>query len=122
MTMLLNGDDTRLAKRLKEAITASGATHYAIGKQAGIKPDLLDRFMRGERDLRLASAGKIANALGLDLVSSAKPAKVAKTSKRTGAKWVEIVDGEAIEVGDVSSNDAEFIESFKRRKKAKQPR
>ncbi len=70
MAMLMNGDETRLAKRLKEAIAASGATHYAIGKQAGIRPDLLDRFMRGERDLRLASASKIANVLGLDLVSA----------------------------------------------------
>ena len=78
MWMLMNGDDTRLAKRLKEAIAASGATHYAIGKQAGIRPDLLDRFMRGERDLRLASAGKIANALGLDLV----PASTAKRSPK----------------------------------------
>lgn len=76
--MMMNGDDTRLAARLKEAITASGATHYAIGKQAGIRPDLLDRFMRGERDLRLASAGKIANALGLDLV----PTSTAKRSPK----------------------------------------
>lgn len=52
---------------LKAAIKASNLTHYAIAKLAGTTPGQIDRFMSGERDLRLETAGKIAAALGLEL-------------------------------------------------------
>ncbi len=75
---------TALQQQLKDAITDSGRTHYAIGKEAGIRPDLLDRFMSGERDLRLATAGKIAAVLGyvLTKTESEKPALSAATKRR----------------------------------------
>lgn len=53
---------------LREAIRRSGLTHYAIGKAAGVAPAQLDRFVAGERDLTLATAAKVADALGLALV------------------------------------------------------
>jgi plasmid maintenance system antidote protein VapI len=52
---------------LKAAIKASSLTHYAIAKLADITPGQVDRFMTGERDLRLETAGRIAAALGLEL-------------------------------------------------------
>lgn len=57
---------------LRQAIKASGQTHYAIGKAAGVAPSQIDRFMLPpadprHRDLRLATAAKIAIVLGLDL-------------------------------------------------------
>ena len=52
---------------LKAAISKSGLTHYALAALAGVTPSQIDRFMSGERDLRLESAGKIAAALGLEL-------------------------------------------------------
>ncbi len=55
---------------LKRAITESGLTHYAIGKSAGVSPGIIDRFMRGERDLQLATASKFAIALGLQLTAT----------------------------------------------------
>lgn len=57
----------RIDDALKAAITKSGVTHYAIGKLAGVSPAQIDRFMAGERDLRLATAAAIAEALGLEL-------------------------------------------------------
>lgn len=69
-----------MAKRLKpidaalrQAIKASGLTHYAIGQAAGVAPSQLDRFMMPagdprHRDLRLATAAKIAAVLGCELV------------------------------------------------------
>jgi len=54
---------------LKRAITKSGLTHYAIGKSADCYTSQLDRFMSGERDLGLETAGRIATALGLHLVA-----------------------------------------------------
>jgi len=56
---------------LREAIKRSGHTHYALGKLAGIAPASLDRFVSGERSLTLASAVKVAAALGLVLVDQA---------------------------------------------------
>lgn len=68
---------------LRQAITDSGLTHYAIGKAAGVQPNMLDRFMSGERDLRLATAGKIADALGYRLVGPKKKAAT-KTKQPKG--------------------------------------
>ncbi len=53
---------------LREAIRESGATHYRLGKDAGVAPAQLDRFVAGERDLTLATAAKVAAALGLVLM------------------------------------------------------
>ena len=61
-----------LVDALKRAITKSGLTHYAIGKLAACNPTQLDRFMSGERKkqgLGLETAGRIAAALGLQLVT-----------------------------------------------------
>ena len=58
---------------LKAAIKKSGLTHYALGKEAGVAPSVIDRFMveagSGERggDLRISTAAKIAAAMGLEL-------------------------------------------------------
>jgi plasmid maintenance system antidote protein VapI len=52
---------------LRAAIRESGLTSYRIAKDCGIKPDQIDRFVSGERDLRLATAELIAERLGLEL-------------------------------------------------------
>ena len=47
---------TDLAAVLRAAIAASGLTHYRLGKDAGVSPTVIDRFVSGERDLRLDMA------------------------------------------------------------------
>jgi len=59
-----------MVSELRDAIVASGLSHYAIAQQAEIAPDILDRFVRGERDMRLATAAKVATVLGLELRSA----------------------------------------------------
>ena len=65
--MIEKADSVELVDALKRAIVDSGLTHYRIAKDAGVTPDVIDRFVRGERDLRLETAGKIASVLGLSL-------------------------------------------------------
>ena len=65
---------TPLDVALRKAIEESGLTHYALGKEAGVAPSVLDRFMLPaldprRRDIRLETASKIASALGLVLVT-----------------------------------------------------
>jgi hypothetical protein len=60
---------------IRRAIKASGLTHYAIGQAAGVAPSQIDRFMLPaddprHRDLRLATAARIAAALGLVLTGA----------------------------------------------------
>jgi transcriptional regulator with XRE-family HTH domain len=57
----------RIDETLKAAITKSGLTNYAIAKLAKVSPAQIDRFMAGERDIRLSTAASIAEALGLEL-------------------------------------------------------
>ena len=58
-----------LASKLRKDIVESGLTHYAIGKASGVDTAVIDRFVSGERDIRLETAGRIAEALGCKLVS-----------------------------------------------------
>jgi hypothetical protein len=37
--------------QLRDAISQSGKTHYRIGKDADIKPEIVTRFVRGKRDI-----------------------------------------------------------------------
>lgn len=87
-----------LAEDLKKAIADSGLTHYAIAKAAGVNVGGIDRFMRGERDMRIETASKICEVLGYGLAKldrsgsepdsseamSSKPAK--KTAKKSPKK------------------------------------
>lgn len=59
---------TGLVDALRSAIQNSGLTRYAVAKQAGVGFAVLNRFVAGERDLRLETAAKICDALGLELV------------------------------------------------------
>jgi ribosome-binding protein aMBF1 (putative translation factor) len=70
----MNMDKSKKRKRpmtvcdqLREAIRSSGWTHYRVGKQAGIKPEIVTRFAKGERDIRAETFAKIAAALGMEL-------------------------------------------------------
>ena len=95
-------DRTDLAAVFRAAIAREingGRTPYAVAVAAGLKPELLYRFIRGDRDLRLSSASKLAAALGLVLTSGpgwgredsksepkARPA-TRKAKKRSAAGW-----------------------------------
>ncbi|MSR58772.1 MAG: hypothetical protein EXS05_14155 [Planctomycetaceae bacterium] len=59
-----------LARDLRQAIVDSGLTHYRIGKTAGVAPQMIDRFVHDDRDLRLRTAGRLALALGYELTKS----------------------------------------------------
>jgi transcriptional regulator with XRE-family HTH domain len=43
-------------------------TEYQVAKRAGISQIMISRFVSGERDIRLATADKLAHALGMKLV------------------------------------------------------
>jgi transcriptional regulator with XRE-family HTH domain len=61
-----------ISDTLREALLASGLTPYRLAKLAGTTPPVVTRFINGERDLRLATAAKLAEALGLELLAKAK--------------------------------------------------
>ena len=56
-----------LEEQLKAEIEASGLSNYRIGIMANVSTGVLDRFVSGERTLRLPTAGRICAALGLEL-------------------------------------------------------
>lgn len=57
----------QFVETIRQAIRESRLSHYAIGKQAEIAPAQIDRFMAGNRDLRLSTVAKICAVLGLTL-------------------------------------------------------
>lgn len=56
-----------IAEQLRDALSQSGRTAYAVGKSAGVDAGQISRFISGERDLTLTTAAKLAAVLGLEL-------------------------------------------------------
>jgi len=76
-----------LSYRLAEVIERRGLTAYAVGQLADVDPGQVSRFLRGQRDLRLGTADKLAVALGLCLVEAGRP-------RRARPGLVEVAQGE----------------------------
>ena len=56
-----------MAETLKTAIGQSGETVAAISRAAGIAQPVLHRFVKGERDVILTTAQRLADYFGLEL-------------------------------------------------------
>jgi plasmid maintenance system antidote protein VapI len=56
-----------VSKGLREAIHQRGLTAYAAAKQSGVSVDAVQRFLKEERGLNIATVDKLAEALGLTL-------------------------------------------------------
>ncbi len=61
------GSPATISDQLRAIIKDSGKTAYAVGKLAEVDPGVVQRFMTGERDLRVSTLDKIAEALRLRL-------------------------------------------------------
>jgi transcriptional regulator with XRE-family HTH domain len=56
-----------LSKALREAICNSDKSVYQIAKAANVSQILVSRFLSGERDIRMETADRLADTLGLKL-------------------------------------------------------
>ncbi len=54
---------------IRRAIRSSGITRYAIAKATGIGQSTLSRFVRGQGGLSLDTLDKLADLLGLEIVT-----------------------------------------------------
>ena len=63
-----------LSASLKKAMKHSAKTSYQLAKEAGVSPIMLSRFLSGKRDIRLATADRLAHVLGLKLMASDRKA------------------------------------------------
>ena len=57
-----------ISESLKRAIEESDLSVYEIAKRAHVSQIMISRFLSGERDIRMATADKLANVLGLKLL------------------------------------------------------
>ncbi len=56
-----------LSKALREAIRSSDKSVYQIAKAADVSQIVVSRFLSGERDIRMETADRLAEVLGLKL-------------------------------------------------------
>jgi ribosome-binding protein aMBF1 (putative translation factor) len=63
---LLTGPSS-LSEALRKAIRGSGRSVYQIAKESDVSQIVISRFLSGERDIRMATADKLAEALGITL-------------------------------------------------------
>lgn len=64
-----------LSEELREAVERSGVTRYAIWQETGIDQGTLSKFMAGNRGLSIESIDKLADLLGLHIVTDAEQAR-----------------------------------------------
>ncbi len=57
-----------IAASLRTAITKSDKSAYQISKESGVSHPVILRFLSGERDIRLATADKLAAAVGVEVI------------------------------------------------------
>lgn len=63
-----------ISDQLRAVIKARSLTAYGINRLSGVNIAMIQRFINGERDLRLGTVDKIAAALGLRLCEVTKDA------------------------------------------------
>ena len=61
---------TNLEDTLRAAIERSGLSVYRIAKDAGVSQPALCLFVNGKRGLTLATASKVMDVLGLEIVET----------------------------------------------------
>ena len=59
-----------LSATLRQAIRESGKSVEQIARDAGVSPIVISGFLSGQRDIRMATADKIAEVLGLKLATT----------------------------------------------------
>ncbi|MSQ96083.1 MAG: hypothetical protein EXR98_16225 [Gemmataceae bacterium] len=65
----VEADSPNLSDPLREAIGQSGKSVHRLAKQAKVSEIVLQQFLDGQRDLRLATAERLVQVLGLKLVA-----------------------------------------------------
>ena len=56
-----------LPDTLRQFLKADGRSMYQLWKDCGVSQAVLSRFLRGQRDLNLQTAGRLCEELGLEL-------------------------------------------------------
>jgi|SRR6516162_6453715 hypothetical protein len=57
----------RLSEALQEALRSSAKSTEQIARETGVSQIVVSQFLAGKRDIRMATADKLAEALGLGL-------------------------------------------------------
>ncbi len=63
----------RLSDEIRMAVENSGVTRYRISKLTGIDAAVLCRFVQGQVGLSMDSLDKLAECIGLHVISDRKP-------------------------------------------------
>ncbi|MGE0609911.1 MAG: helix-turn-helix domain-containing protein [Pirellulales bacterium] len=65
-------------EQLRQAILNAGESVYAVAQGSGVSHPVLYRFLAKERDLRLESAAKLCQYLGLELAPIVRKPRLMK--------------------------------------------
>ena len=65
----------RFSDQIRAAVDASGMSRYRICKEIGLSQPTMSRFMAGRTGLSMESLDRLADLLGLDVVTQPKANK-----------------------------------------------
>lgn len=78
-----------ITRQLRAIIDDTGLTAYALGRDAGVDPGVVQRFLNEERDIRLETLDRLAEVLGLRLVETGRGRSRAPKTPRPRSARVE---------------------------------
>jgi len=64
---------SQIEVKLREAIRDPKVNIFHVAKKADVHPTMIHRFLNADRGLTLASAGRLAEALGYELAVKVEP-------------------------------------------------
>jgi plasmid maintenance system antidote protein VapI len=67
--------EPHLERQIRAAIEKSGLSVYRLAKDSGVSQPVLSRFVNRQRGITLATASKLVETLGLELVSRKRSKK-----------------------------------------------
>jgi transcriptional regulator with XRE-family HTH domain len=76
--IVMGNKGTYLEQQLRDAFRQSGWSIYRLAKDSGVSQPVVSRFVNEKRGITLATASKLAEVLGLELVSKKKKAPANK--------------------------------------------
>jgi transcriptional regulator with XRE-family HTH domain len=100
-------DSKNISDAIKEEICERNLSAYALGKMTGVSAVTIQRFLTGERGLALATAEKLARALGLKVcrceaadAAPEDPDCETDDSRHEGLQLFDLDHGGRLRIGD----------------------
>lgn len=99
-------ENNDIGRRIRERLNAIGMTQKQLAGKVKIAPDTLNRYINGNRNPKVTTATKIANAMGIrieELLSDDKTSEDVEIGQETNEANDEMTDGTKFKIARIKA-------------------